>query len=168
MSKINFANKETFRQSGLAEKHKLTADNVNEIKQSVNWLYDNYNKNIGNSNLNIKDALRTLTFNVAFSILNDLLELFMEDGQFQVVETREGNKFVLNDAGFYVEGGSFDIRCNSVGFFGGGNTQYDNSMSPNKAPYIQGSGNGLRNDDTFGGYTLQQVVDALKKYGLLK
>jgi hypothetical protein len=45
MSKINFANKETFRQSGLAEKHKMTADNVNEIKDSVNWLYDNQPQN---------------------------------------------------------------------------------------------------------------------------
>jgi hypothetical protein len=41
MGKIEFENKESLQQSQLPEKRKLTAGNVNEIKDSVNWIYDN-------------------------------------------------------------------------------------------------------------------------------
>jgi hypothetical protein len=40
MAKIQFVNKEAFRISQLPEKNKVTAQNLNEIKSSVNFLYD--------------------------------------------------------------------------------------------------------------------------------
>lgn len=43
MAKITFNNKETFKQNDLPDKNKVTADDVNEIKTSVNALYDSVN-----------------------------------------------------------------------------------------------------------------------------
>jgi hypothetical protein len=41
MAKIEYENKVTFTSSQLPEINKCTAPNLNEIKESVNWLYDN-------------------------------------------------------------------------------------------------------------------------------
>jgi hypothetical protein len=41
MAKINFEDKEATRSSTLPRKNKVTADDLNEIKSSVNFIYDN-------------------------------------------------------------------------------------------------------------------------------
>lgn len=63
MAKIQYEDKVALRTDNLPRKNRVTAEDLIEIKESVNWLYDNPGGtlNIGNSNLTTSDPLRTLS-----------------------------------------------------------------------------------------------------------
>jgi hypothetical protein len=88
MAKIEFENKTSLRNSDLPEINKLTAGNINEIKASVNYLYDNpeagYTKTVVTitpTEISYSDGRPTI--NSGFLSLGDPQQLLPNSGSFK-------------------------------------------------------------------------------------